>query len=727
LIHAEQQKHFGRFAVGVSALLLMTDPVPALAERDLKVEEIVVVGTRWPRPVQDVAATVDVVTRADLLSSLATRGADIVRYTPGVSVAGAGTRFGDAEFSIRGLAGNRVLTLIDGVPLADQFDIGDFSNATQDYVVPDAISRVEILRGPASTLFGSDALGGVVAVLTRDPEEMLRESPLHADASALYSGADDSRVLSTSVAARGGSTTGALFLTRLDGHELDHAAKGREDPLDRERKAALVKVHHTLANGHRLRLRGDTFEESVEADLTTVLGWGRRYATTTSLVADDHRERFSVGAGYDFSGEPIDDARIDVFFASTRVEQVTREVRDIANPPVALHREFDYEQDSSGLSLGFEHRFDAGGVGHRLGWGVDMRRRTVEEYRYGVETNLATGSTTNVLLGEVMPVRDFPRSTVDEAGVYLHDEIELGRLSLIPGLRFDDYSMSADADAMYREDNPSTPVVDVDERALSPKLGVLYRASDGISLFAQYAHGFRAPPFEDVNIGFDIPRFNYRAIPNPDLRPETSDGVELGVRFTTDAVRASVAVFGADYDDLIETRVNLGIDPDSGALIFQSRNVARARVYGAEFKIEALLDRWLDGLSASLAANLTRGENRATDEPLNSVDPAEAILGLRFAPSEALSFSLLSTFVGAQDRVDETTVDLFTPGRFTNVDAFATWRPRPSLRIDVGVFNVFDASYWRWSAVRGRPEGDPMIDALSAPGRYGSVALHVSL
>jgi hemoglobin/transferrin/lactoferrin receptor protein len=128
---------------------------------------------RLLRPVQDVVGTVDVVSRENLRESLAVRMADVVRYVPGVSVTQGGTRFGDEGFTIRGLSGNRVLQLIDGIPVADQFDIGDFSNSTQDYLVPDAISRVEILRGPASTLFGSDALGGVVAVLTRDPEEFL--------------------------------------------------------------------------------------------------------------------------------------------------------------------------------------------------------------------------------------------------------------------------------------------------------------------------------------------------------------------------------------------------------------------------------------------------------------------------------------------------------------------------------------------------------------------------
>jgi hemoglobin/transferrin/lactoferrin receptor protein len=266
----------------------------------------------------------------------------------------------------------------------------------------------------------------------------------------------------------------------------------------------------------------------------------------------------------------------------------------------------------------------------------------------------------------------------------------------------------------------------VDQSAWSPKLGALLRMSSRWTAFAQYAHGFRAAPFEDVNIGFDIPRFNYRAIPNPELRPETSDGLELGARFGSDWLALSASLFGAEYHDFIESRVNLGPDPDTGTLIFQSRNIAEARVYGAEFKLEADLERWVKGLSLAAAANWTRGENEQNDQPLNSVDPPEAVLQLAWAPRASLRFALMTTLVAPQDRVDESSIDVFTPGGYATLDALATFEPLRNVRMDVGIFNVFDETYWRWSAVRARPEGDPMIGALSAPGRHGSVSVHVA-
>ncbi len=91
-------------------------------------------------------------------------------------------------------------------------------------------------------------------------------------------------------------------------------------------------------------------------------------------------------------------------------------------------------------------------------------------------------------------------------------------------------------------------------------------------MFAQYARGFRSPPFEDANIGLDIPLFNIRAIPNPDLIPETSDGFELGIRVASRRLSGSLSAFNNDYDNFIETKVNLGPDPETGVLIFQSQN-----------------------------------------------------------------------------------------------------------------------------------------------------------
>ena len=127
------------------------------------IEQIVVVAHKTERSIRDVAANVTILARQDLGLELATSIADALRYTPGIDYEGAGTRFGTEGINIRGIGGNRVAMLIDGVPLSDQFDVGSFSNATRDFVNAGFIQRAEVLHGPASALYGSAAIGGVIA------------------------------------------------------------------------------------------------------------------------------------------------------------------------------------------------------------------------------------------------------------------------------------------------------------------------------------------------------------------------------------------------------------------------------------------------------------------------------------------------------------------------------------------------------------------------------------
>ena len=96
-------------------------------------------------------------------------------------------------------------------------------------------------------------------------------------------------------------------------------------------------------------------------------------------------------------------------------------------------------------------------------------------------------------------------------------------------------------------------------------------------------------------------------------------------------------------------------------------------------------------------------------------------------PSDQSRLALITTSVADQDRVDDSVADPFTSDGYTNVDLTASYTPRTGLRIDLGVFNLFDETYWRWSSVRNRSSNDPMIKLLSAPGRYASVSVHWNL
>jgi outer membrane receptor protein involved in Fe transport len=162
------------------------------------------------------------------------------------------------------------------------------------------------------------------------------------------------------------------------------------------------------------------------------------------------------------------------------------------------------------------------------------------------------------------------------AAAYVQDEVVLagGALRLVSGVRLDYYKLDPEVDSIFAADNPGIAVSELSETSVSPKLGVVWHFSGHRSLFGGYQHGFRAPPYSDVNLGFTNLQFGYTAITNPDLKPETSDGIELGLRFGSDAVFAELSAYYNRYDDFIESQRFVGIQrpgPDGVPVAERSR------------------------------------------------------------------------------------------------------------------------------------------------------------
>ena len=140
---------------------------------DTELETITVYARRLT-PVSGAAATVTVIDQARIAATLATDIREIVRYEPGISVRNDPFRFGLDTIAVRGLGGNRVAVEIDGIPAAGGFAMGSYADSGRAFVDLAFVDRVELLRGPASSLYGSDAIGGVVAMTTLTPARRAR-------------------------------------------------------------------------------------------------------------------------------------------------------------------------------------------------------------------------------------------------------------------------------------------------------------------------------------------------------------------------------------------------------------------------------------------------------------------------------------------------------------------------------------------------------------------------
>lgn len=698
----------------------------AAAAEDTAIDQVVVVAHKDERPLREIASNVTVVTRADLNDQVATSINDVLRYVPGIDYEAAGTRFGTEGINIRGIGGNRVAIVVDGVPLSDHFDVGSFSNATRDFIDAGLIQNVEILHGPASALYGSSAIGGVVAVQTPDPFDLAGQDGLGGEVLATWQAYDSSAHLQGMVGMGSRSLGFMAGVSLHDGQQVESAAAA--DSLDRrdtERQTVLLKLlgddrHGNTWRGEYIHQQSDT-----RSDLNSLLGQGR-YRATTALEGDDRYDIDLVIVAYEFGAADswIDDGVVRGFFEIATVEQDTLDERAAAASPVSIDRFFSFEQEISGLEVNLWKELETAAVHHRLGFGVEYRQRETEEYRDGLSTDLTTGEQTSNLLGEQFPLRDFPLSTTRETAAYIEDTMSVGKWTLIAALRADRFELSPSQDPMYLEDYPFAELVSIDESELSPKAGVIYHASGALDIYLQYSHGFRAPPYADANIGLEVPFFNYRAIPNPDLRSETSDGFDLGLRWNGARSTARLSVFDTRYENFIESKVRLGEDPVSSRVLFQSQNLREARIRGLEAGFSTGLGgAWsLDG-----SAYYAHGENRETGEPLNSVGPAQAVVGLAWSSADAnRELRLKTTLTDSWSERDESGGELFKPDGYVVLDLFFSQRLGTRTMLRAGIHNLTDRIYWNWADVRGLGPDDPLLPYLAQAGTSASVSININ-
>ncbi len=701
-------------------------------------ETIVIIG-KMPRPIGDVFGAASVIDRETIEKELAHDIADLVRYQAGISIESAGTRFGLSGFTIRGIGGNRVATEIDGIPVADQFGIGSYSNSGRNFIDTDLIQQVEILRGPSSSTYGSNAIGGVVSFVTKKPMDLLSKTnnDYYVGLKTGYYGIDSSRLVSVNTAFAKGQSSALITLTNSKGHEFDNHASSDTaiDQQNNQTQSLLFKYFYDISNDHQLSLSYDYFKRESDTEIESLLGQGR-FRSTTGLSGDDESKRKNLALVYEFilDSDWLEGGVVRLYQQRTETEQLTDETRFSRGTNYLYDRDFFYQQDIDGLRLNFYTNLISTNFSHRIGYGIEWSERRIEELRNGLQTNLDNNTSTNIILSEQFPLRDFPISKVNEVGIYLNDEIEIEGtgFSIIPAIRFDQYRLNPSPDSLYLADNPATTVVDIKESNLSPKLGLQHEINSQNRWFIQYFEGFRAPPFEDANIGLDIPLFNIRAIPNPDLKSETSKGYEVGYRLKNIKHTLDVVGFYTKYEDFIQTKVNLGFDPVSGRVLFQSQNIDSAKIYGGEIQYSYTTGDWFDTSDSIKAyANLfwSKGENKETQRPLNNIDPNHLLLGVNWqSPSEDLSVALHASLYASKDDIDELDdpeQQLFKTAGYGILDLIANYRISERMVVSAAIYNLTDKQYWRWSDVNGLVIDDPVIDTLSASGINASLQLRI--
>ena len=725
------------------ALLLLSPSLAFAAETTTQFDTVSVTATRTEQTLIKVPSTVSVHTEREIDQHNDKDLKDLVRYEPGVSVSGTGDRFGLKGANIRGIEGNRVLTQVDGVRMPQSNSFSPFQDVRSNYVDLDTVKTVEIIRGPASSLYGSDAIGGAVSYLTKDAADYLDEGDdTYARLKTGYDGSDDSWQRSATFAGRLGSVDGLLHLGRRDGQSTDTwggnggtgIAREEANPLDYTTKNLLAKLGWDYAEGDRLQFTYEKYQDDANSNLLSDITSTATVITPAILSsqAEDSidRTRYSLEHFLALDSLLADKLRWQLNYQESDNNQKTLQQRQTTTRVNRIRtRESQYDERMWSLNTQLDKQFAWGDTNHYVIYGAEVRRVDASNLRNGREVVLATGAV--VPPPERFPVSDFPDPTTDSLGLFVQDNIEIGRWAFLPGVRYDYYRQTPHVTDEFLNGVPlDTDPSRITDDHISPKFGVTYQLTEHESVYGQYAAGFRAPPTTGMFGEFSNPQQGYQQIGNPDLKPETSDSFETGLRGRYDLGSFGIALFYNKYKDFIET-TTVPNPTGNGLLTFQQTNLSKVTIYGAEAKGDVKLDAFLPAGTRALGSiAYAHGENEETNQPLNSIDPLKAVMGLGYdAPSGVFGGQLTWTVVQAQDRVDHTKdVDarinsqFETPG-YGVLDLNAWYQVTESVSVNAGLFNMTDKQYWNWGDVQARDTDSPSLGRFTQPGRYAAVNL----
>jgi len=656
----------GKFLFVCSALMVNVFPAQAQVDVGEEIEEIQVTATRRPVSVQDVSAALTVVTTEEI--TRARLVTDALAAKPGVFV--QQTTPGQGAAIIRGLKGSEVLHLVDGIRLNNAI----FRNAPTQYlalIAPGTLERVEIVRGASASLYGSDAVGGVVQVLSRTPQR--ESSGAGGDAFLAFDTADLSKVIRGSVEFGNEKIAALVSGEYLETGDRRTGSGSRVGPSAYESKGARVAVSATPNDNASWLFDLQMARQPMTPRFDELVpGYGQTepsssefwFAPNDRVFAHVRHTRdsglWNATWTFDLGWQRIVDDRISRNYQST----VRR-----------------YENNSSDL---YGLTASANGETGSGSWiaGVELYHDKVRSARY--EEDLASGSTQSV-------VSRFPDgATVDQAAIYGNYLRDIGdRQSISGGLRFS--AISTD----LPQSGP-IPGSTTDQDDISADIGWVFDLTEGTQFTANLGYGFRAPNVFDLGTLGERPgnRFN---IPNPDLESERITQFDVGLRHRSASWDLDFVLFTLHYTDRIASVLTGAVTPE-GRDVTQSKNVTSADNYGVEIGGNVTLNPLL---TADFVLNYTHGEQAdptGLTEPGDRIPPLNGRAALTYDWTESFSIEPYLLFAGGQDRlsardVRDVRIDPNGTAGWLTLNVLGRWNLNDSWQLTAQLENLFDKLY----------------------------------
>ena len=671
---------------GVAAAIALALSAGVVSAEDVvQTETVHVTASRVEQELLDVPMSVSVMTSEDIERESGKTVADYLDSIPGVEVQNDGSQ-GLKRIQIRGESTFRTLVMIDGQKVSEHKSM----SGTPILVDPSQIERIEVIKGPASVLYGSDAIGGAVNIITkkggRKPFEGYVTGGLDTSASG--------KTLAGGVAGHVNGWSYRINGSVEDFGELDTPVGKVENTEFTSRSGSLFLAYDINEN---IQVGGtfDTYDlESKSANQIGILEGSMR-----DFYVDIPEWKRSKGALFVDMKNLTDNLvrlRLDTFYQKT-----TKEMENLVQPaamPLSMQNWADNDLRQTGFSVQSDWQLGE----HYL----------VAGYEYSHDDLDAQSRFT--MAGGMMDTRESYDAKQETHSVYASAESPVtDEFTLNYGVRYTWVSGEATmkgqehgmgGGAPYGEKNDAS-----DGHAVF-NLGAVWRVLDDVALRASWAQGYRYPTMQELYITTQMG--GGIAYANPDLKPETSDNFEVGVRWESERVSLDAALFYNMADDYI-TDVTVGT---SGmySQITRFMNVGEATTYGLETTLSYALPYDLEPY-----VNLTLMRRKFEQNGISTYDSGTpeitSRLGVKWTPewnglhirTDAYADVMSASDSSNLDPTDEeithiggaTTFNLTGGVSFGKDDAYA---------IDAGFYNIFDKKYTK-------------SGSLYEPGRYFAV------
>jgi outer membrane receptor for ferrienterochelin and colicins len=528
-----------------------------LIEKPVLGEDIIVTAQKHTTTVQDVPISISVVKSSEITSRAPEAIDFALRYIPGVSVT-------ESQVNIRGSSGyarsvgSRVLFLLDGIP----FLSGDNGDVKFDAMPIMNVDRIEVVKGAGSALYGSNALGGVINVITREPSDSLHGA-LNVNA-GMYDQVNYPEWQIPEVKRRFASIEGGLTGTTGETGLLGSFALRRNEGY---------------------RLGDDSYKANGFAKITTPFSSHDRFQASL-LLANENKGGFLYWKDLNNALFPSD----SLGAVNGRIHSFKGNIQSSLQSILSEH--FILTSRASALFTNFS-------TDPTILGGAPGPHSNASNYYLEFEGNsdiLDSLYLTTGVLGQYQLVYSdlFRNHHGITLGAYAQGEYKIAPLIFTLGVR---------GDAVKSEDSATIG-------SLSPKFGATYHAGNGLDFRTSIGTGFRAPTIGEKYVDQNFSGF--QVVPNPSLQPEKSYSSEIGGSYRTQNIYLDGAIFYSSFDNLIEAHfVN-----QNGSEVIQFENLTKAETFGHEEVIE-YYPLSNDNLSLRLGYTYVFPRDRVTKQILN--------------------------------------------------------------------------------------------------------------